>query len=99
VIDEFIDYDYTKPVQSHHFHATYFAGTKAVFTTSISDSVTAVLASGGRHRRARKPLDPQGLLPKVRGIADAGFLVVFANRRDAHHPWRWKLRKGSPNHC
>jgi predicted nucleic acid-binding protein len=27
----------------------------------------------------------------VKGIADTGFLVAFANRDDAHHPWAVRL--------
>ncbi len=29
----------------------------------------------------------QGVRPLVKGIADTGFLVAFANRNDAHHEW------------
>jgi predicted nucleic acid-binding protein len=30
----------------------------------------------------------------VRGIADTGFLVAFANRHDAHHKWAVELAEG-----
>jgi uncharacterized protein len=29
----------------------------------------------------------QGLLPKMKAIADTGFLVAFWNRRDRYHAW------------
>ena len=29
----------------------------------------------------------------MRGIADTGFLVAFANRRDAHHPWALEIAR------
>lgn len=34
---------------------------------------------------------PQTGLPAVKGIADTGFLVAFANRRDAHFPWAYAI--------
>ena len=48
----------------------------------------AVLHAPGR-RRPRRPgsVDAQGVQPQVRGIADTGFLVAFANRHDQHHEW------------
>jgi hypothetical protein len=37
--------------------------------------------------RLEGPLYAQGVLPLVKGIADTGFLVGFANRNDRHHNW------------
>src|SRR6266404_153317 len=48
---------------------------------------TAVPPAGGCGGGARGPLFPQRLLPKVKAIADTGFLVAFGNRRDRHHAW------------
>src|SRR5712692_8687965 len=47
-------------------------------------------ACGLRAARAR-PLDTQGILEAVKGIADTGFLVAFANRDDDHHDWAVSL--------
>ena len=30
----------------------------------------------------------------MKGIADTGFLVAFANRNDAHHSWAISVAKG-----
>ena len=47
------------------------------------------LIHAARRIRARpqESLDEEGLLEVVKGIADTGFLVAFANRTDAHHAW------------
>ena len=37
--------------------------------------------------RLPRPLDSQGLRATVKGIADTGFLLAFANRNDMHHAW------------
>lgn len=46
-----------------------------------------VPASGWRGARAEGPLATEGLPAAVKGIADTGFLVAFANRSDSHHDW------------
>jgi hypothetical protein len=52
------------------------------------ERLTAVVhAPGRRCSWPEGPLDSQGLLPLVKGIADTGFLVAFANRDDRHHEW------------
>lgn len=46
----------------------------------------------GRDRgRASDTLVAKGLLAIVKGIADTGLLVAFANRNDAHHEWAVRL--------
>jgi predicted nucleic acid-binding protein len=39
------------------------------------------------HLGPARPFQPQGILSTMKGIADTGFLVAFANRNDAHHDW------------
>ncbi len=42
----------------------------------------------GRVREgAQESLDAQRLFDDVKGIADTGFVVAFANRNDLHHEW------------
>jgi predicted nucleic acid-binding protein len=40
------------------------------------------------------PVEPQGLLQTVKGLADTGFLVAFANRHDRHHDWAIRVAEG-----
>src|ERR1700674_5167218 len=47
----------------------------------------AVHAAGWVHQGAPGPVLAEGLLTAVKGIADTGFLVAFANRTDRHHEW------------
>jgi hypothetical protein len=42
---------------------------------------------GGVVRGGAQFVDAQGILEKVRGIADTGLLVALVNPRDAHHTW------------
>lgn len=42
---------------------------------------------GGRGIGTEGPIIAEGLLAVVKGIADTGFLVAFANRTDRHHDW------------
>src|SRR5438046_8833249 len=45
-----------------------------------------------RHSRWPAQLvDAQGILEKVRGIADTGLLVAVVNSRDAHHTWSVRI--------
>ena len=46
-----------------------------------------VHAAGREYRRSRRPFEQKGVLAILRGIADTGFLVAFANRHDRHHEW------------
>ena len=42
---------------------------------------------GWRCRWTGEPLIAKRLFSQVKAIADTGFLVAFANRRDTHHSW------------
>src|SRR5688572_27013007 len=50
----------------------------------------AVSRSGGQHRRSAWP-EPKTRVRAVTGIADTGFLVAFAARRDRFFPWAHAL--------
>src|SRR5262249_46298963 len=50
-------------------------------------SEAAVHAAGRRGRGGQRPVGSKRVLSEVKGIADTGFLVAFANRNDAHHEW------------
>jgi len=47
----------------------------------------ALHAPRGSGPWTQKPVGQKGVLPLVKGIADTGYLVAFANRNDAHHDW------------
>ena len=40
--------------------------------------------TGRRRARATKPVEQKGLLAALKGVADMGFLVAFANRTDRY---------------
>jgi predicted nucleic acid-binding protein len=40
---------------------------------------------------ADRSVFPKSIRTQVKGIADTGLLVAFANRRDRHHPWAVEL--------
>ena len=40
--------------------------------------------TGRRCARATKPVEQKGLLAALKGVADTGFLVAFANRTDRY---------------
>jgi predicted nucleic acid-binding protein len=42
-------------------------------------------------QRSARPLNAQGVFAPVKGIADTGFLVAFANANDAHHGWATQI--------
>ena len=50
-------------------------------------------APGGEHRWAQEPVFAQGISAPVKGIADTGYLVAFANRGDQHHAWAVSLAR------
>src|SRR5262249_19557308 len=55
---------------------------------SQDERASAVVhASGRRGEWPAGPVDAKGILAGVKGIADTGFLVAFANRNDDHHEW------------
>ena len=41
--------------------------------------------TGRRRARATKPVEQKGLLAALKGIADTGFFVAFANRTDRYY--------------
>ena len=58
-----------------------------------------VPASGGRHRRAGGSLGPQGLLTKVKGIADTAFWWLSPTEETPITGGRWRSHKASLSHC
>jgi len=44
--------------------------------------------------RSKGPVRAQGLQPQVKGLADTGFLVAFANRNDRFHDWAVSVAAG-----
>src|SRR6266571_8648816 len=47
----------------------------------------SVHAAGWLGEGSPGPVLAEGILAAVKGIADTGFLVAFANRSDRHHEW------------
>src|SRR5438034_271045 len=47
----------------------------------------SVHAAGWLGEESPGPVLAEGILAAVKGIADTGFLVAFANRSDRHHKW------------
>src|SRR5204862_6679005 len=55
----------------------------------------AIVHAAGRNRSGRPgSVGAQGILALVKGIADTGFLVAFANANDKHHGWAVQLATG-----
>src|SRR5437667_5563559 len=51
-------------------------------------------AARGHRASCEGSLQPQGIPPGVKGIADTGFLVAFANRSDRYHVWAVTVAEG-----
>lgn len=54
----------------------------------------AISASCRQSFGPRQSFISQGLLEKVKAIADTGFLVAFGNRRDFYHEWAVHIARG-----
>ena len=52
---------------------------------------TAIFTPRRHCGRTSEPVHPERLLQQVKAIADTGFLVAFASRRDQHHTWAKNL--------
>ena len=50
-----------------------------------SSDVRSFHETGRRRARATKPVEQKGLLAALKGVADTGFLVAFANRTDRYY--------------
>jgi predicted nucleic acid-binding protein len=68
------------------------AGRPGTIGKSQDETRRATLHAPGRLRiRTKESIDPQRFCNQVKGIADTGFLVAFANRNDIHHLWAINL--------
>ncbi len=53
----------------------------------------AVSTARGNDFRPIRSFIAQGLFQEVKAIADTGFLVAFANRKDLHHNWAVEIAR------
>jgi uncharacterized protein len=62
-------------------------GTRRTGTREARDGCKILYALFRFNRWPARSLVAQRVLEKMRGIADAGFIVAFLNRSDRHHNW------------
>src|SRR6185312_16674716 len=66
---------------------------RAARTGASGEKAKPIHAAGGLYRRPARAVLPQGLFQAMKGIADTGLLVGFANRRDQHPQWAVSVAK------